>query len=200
MSGIASILNTDLLVATIRLSTPITLAAIGATICERSGIVNIAMEGIMIIGAFFAAVAALYTGNPWIGLLAGVAAGGIFSLIHAVATITFHLDHVVSGAVMNILSFGIVRYLMVMIFGHPGTSDAIPVGLKAYQFAIPGLSKRFFCSSSVLRFCRCFSGPDAGFQGAEYPFGDIYHFPVRCYGSCCGGTGQEIQTSESRRY
>ncbi len=141
MNGITSIINTDLLVATIRLSTPITLAAIGATVCERSGIVNIAMEGIMIIGAFFAAIVALFTGNPWIGLIAGVAAGGIFSLLHAVATITFHLDHVVSGAVMNILSFGIVRYLMVMIFGHPGTTDTIPVGLQSYQYAIPVLSK-----------------------------------------------------------
>ncbi len=141
MNGITSIINTDLLVATIRLSTPITLAAIGATVCERSGIVNIAMEGIMIIGAFFAAIVALFTGNPWIGLIAGVAAGGIFSLLHAVATITFHLDHVVSGAVMNILSFGIVRYLMVMIFGHPGTTDTVPVGLQSYQYAIPVLSK-----------------------------------------------------------
>jgi len=141
MSGIASIFNTDLLVASIRLSTPITLAAIGATVCERSGIVNIAMEGIMIIGAFFAAIVALFTGSPWLGLLAGVVAGGIFSLLHAVATITFHLDHVVSGAVMNILSFGIVRYLMVMIFGHPGTTDTIPVGLQSYQYAIPLLSK-----------------------------------------------------------
>lgn len=141
MTGIASIFNTDLLVASIRLSTPITLAAIGATVCERSGIVNIAMEGIMIIGAFFAAIVALFTGNPWLGLLAGVVSGGIFSLLHAVATITFHLDHVVSGAVMNILSFGIVRYLMVMIFGHPGTTDTIPVGLQSYQYAIPLLSK-----------------------------------------------------------
>lgn len=141
MTGIASIFNTNLLVAAIRLSTPITLAAIGATVCERSGIVNIAMEGIMIIGAFFAAIVALFTGNPWLGLLAGVVAGGIFSLLHAVATITFHLDHVVSGAVMNILSFGIVRYLMVMIFGHPGTTDTIPVGLQSYQYAIPLLSK-----------------------------------------------------------
>ena len=138
---ISSIFNTELLVATIRLSTPITLAALGATICERSGIVNIAMEGLMIIGAFFAAVVALFTGNPWLGLLAGVLAGGLFSLIHAAATVSFHLNHVVSGAVMNILAFGIVRYLMVMIFGHPGTTDPIPVGLKHYQFAIPGLSK-----------------------------------------------------------
>jgi simple sugar transport system permease protein len=141
MEGLFSILNTELLVATIRLSTPITLAAIGATICEKSGIVNIAMEGIMIIGAFFATVVAYYTGNPWMGLLAGIISGGIFSLIHAFATVSLHLDHTVSGAVLNILSFGIVRYLMVLIFGHPGTTDPIPVGLKTYQWAIPGLSK-----------------------------------------------------------
>ena len=141
MEGLLAILNTDLLVATIRLSTPITLAAVGATICERSGIVNIAMEGIMIMGAFFAVIVAYYTGNPWLGLIAGVVAGGIFSMVHAVATVTFHLDHVVSGAVLNILSFGIVRYLMVLFFGHPGTTEPIPHGLAEYQFAIPGLSK-----------------------------------------------------------
>lgn len=141
MEALFSIFNTELLVATIRLSTPITLAAIGATICERSGIVNIAMEGIMIIGAFFATVITFFTGNPWLGLLAGVISGGLFSLIHAFATVTLHLDHTVSGAVLNILSFGIVRYLMVLIFGHPGTTDPVAVGLKAYQWAIPGLSK-----------------------------------------------------------
>ncbi|MBI9101695.1 MAG: ABC transporter permease [Spirochaetales bacterium] len=141
MEGFFAIFNTDLLVATIRLSTPITLAAIGATICERSGIVNIAMEGMMIMGAFFATIVAYFTGSPWLGLLAGVLAGGLFSLIHAFATVTLHLDHTVSGAVLNILSFGIVRYLMVMFFGHPGTTDAISHSLKAYQWAIPGLSK-----------------------------------------------------------
>lgn len=136
-----SIFNTDLLVATVRLSTPITLAAVGATICEKSGIVNIAMEGMIIVGAFFAALVAYYTGNPWYGLIAGALAGGIFSLIHAVATISFHLDHVVSGAVLNIIAFGVVQYLMVLTFGHPGTTDAIPHGLGEYQFAIPILSK-----------------------------------------------------------
>jgi len=141
MSGILSVFNLNLLIATIRLSTPITLAALGATICERAGIVNIAMEGIMIIGSFFAAVTALATGNPWLGLLAGLLAGGIFSLIHAVATISLHLDHVVSGAVLNILAFGITRYLMVLFFGHPGTTDAIPLSLYRFQWAIPGLSR-----------------------------------------------------------
>ena len=141
MDGFFSIANTDLLVAMIRLSTPITLAAIGAVVCERAGIVNIAMEGIMIVGAFFAAVGAIYSGSPWVGLMTGVVAGGIFSLIHAVATVSFHLDHVVSGAVLNILAMGITRYFMVLFFGHPGTTDTIPTNLGQMQWAIPGLSK-----------------------------------------------------------
>jgi general nucleoside transport system permease protein len=136
-----AIFHTELLVAMIRLSTPITLAAIGATICERSGIVNIAMEGIMIVGAFFATAVSMVTGNPWLGLMAGMLAGGIYSLIHAVATVTFHLDHVVSGAVLNVLAFGITKYFMVLFYGHPGTTDSIPKGLGEYQFAIPLLSR-----------------------------------------------------------
>jgi simple sugar transport system permease protein len=139
--GISFEFIVNLLVATIRLSTPITLAAIGAVICERSGIVNIAMEGIMLIGAFFAAIIAFYTGNPWIGLLAGVFFGAVFSMLHAFATVTLHLDHVVSGAVLNILALGLTRYLMVLIVGHPGTSDPIPQGLGEFQFAIPVLSR-----------------------------------------------------------
>ena len=57
------------------------------------------------------------------------------------ATVSFHLDHVVSGAVLNILAFGLTRYLMVLFFGHPGTTDPIPVGLGEMAWAIPGLSK-----------------------------------------------------------
>ncbi len=140
MEVLTQIFNTELLVATIRLSTPITLAAIGATICERSGVVNIAMEGMMIIGAFTGLIGAMFTGNPWIGLIFAVLMGGVFSLLHAFATVSLHLEHVVSGAVLNILAFGIVRYLMVVIYGHPGTTDPIMHSLKDYQLAIPGLS------------------------------------------------------------
>lgn len=136
-----SIFNTQLLVAAVRLGTPIMLAAIGASICERSGVVNIAMEGIMIAGAFVAVTVALYSGSPWLGMLAGVLAGGIYSLLHAFSAISLHLDHVVSGAVLNVLAFGLTRYLMVLIYGHPGTTDAIPVNLAEYQFAIPLLNR-----------------------------------------------------------
>jgi simple sugar transport system permease protein len=140
MDGFFEIFNMNLLNAMIRLSTPITLAAIGATICERSGIVNIAMEGIMLVGAFFALTGAYYSGSPWIGLITGIAAGGIFSLIHAAATITLHIDHVVSGAVLNILALGITRFLMVLFFGHPGTTEPIRRSLRDFAFRIPLLA------------------------------------------------------------
>ena len=135
-----AIFNATLLEAMIRLSTPITLAAIGAVICERSGVVNIAMEGIMIVGAFFAATVAFYTGNPFLGLLAGIISGMLFSAIHAVATLNVHIDHVVSGAILNIVGFGLTRYLMKQFFDRQGTSDPIPLSLQNYKFAIPVLS------------------------------------------------------------
>jgi general nucleoside transport system permease protein len=141
MNDFFSIFNIDLLHSTIRLSTPITLAAIGATVCERAGIVNIAMEGLMLVGAFAATFFAYITANPWIGLLAGVLAGGLFSLIHAYATVTLHMDHVVSGAVLNILALGLTNYLLILAFGHAGTSEPVPVSLADYQFAIPLLSR-----------------------------------------------------------
>jgi len=141
MNELLSIFNVELLIGTIRLSTPIILASIGATICEKSGIVNIAMEGVMIIGAFFSTIITLKTNNPWLGLLAGVMFAMIFSLIHAVATITFHLEHVVSGAVLNIVALGLTRYLMILIIGHPGTTDLVKKSLGQYKYAIPFLSK-----------------------------------------------------------
>jgi simple sugar transport system permease protein len=131
----------DLLVSTLRMSTPITLAALGAVICERSGIVNIAMEGMMLFSAFFAAAAALATGNPWIGLMAGVISGGIIAMLHAWATISLHLNHVISGAVINILAFGMTRFMMIQIYGHPGTTDMIQKTLGDYRLNIPVLTR-----------------------------------------------------------
>lgn len=130
----------NLLSAMIRNATPIALAAVGAVVCERSGVVNIAMEGIMTVGAFVAAIVAGATGSPWIGLVAAIFFGGLFSLLHAFATVSLHLDHVVSGAVLNVLALGITAYLMIMIVGHPGTTDSVPVSLGDYRWAIPVLS------------------------------------------------------------
>lgn len=141
MNAIFAVLDADLFESTIRLATPIALASMGAAVCERAGIINIAMEGIMIVGAFFAALVAYYSGDPWLGMLAGMLSGGLYSGIHAFATVTLHLNHVVSGAVLNIGALGITRFLMVVAFGHPGTTPSIPVSLAEYRWEIPLLSE-----------------------------------------------------------
>jgi ABC-type uncharacterized transport system permease subunit len=132
---------TELLSATIRLATPIALAAVGATVCERSGIVNIAMEGLMLMGAFCATAITLATGNPWLGLFGGVFFGGLFSLLHAWSTITLHINHTVSGAIINILAAGLTRFLMIQFYGHPGTSDMVKRTLGDLNFSVPLLNR-----------------------------------------------------------
>lgn len=140
MDFLTSLLTPQLFEATIRLSTPVTFAALAAVVSERSGVTNIAMEGIMLVGAFFAAWVGWKTGNPWFGLLGGIAAGAFFSLIFAWAAVSLHINHVVVGAIMNILAFGLTRYLMMVFYGRQGTSEAVPLTLHHYAFAIPFLS------------------------------------------------------------
>lgn len=149
MNGLLGVFDADLFESTIRLATPIALASMGAAVCERSGIINIAMEGIMIVGAFFAAFLAFYTANPWLGMLGGMLAGGLYSMVHAFATVTLHLNHVVSGAVLNIGALGITRFLMVVAFGHPGTTPSVPVSLAEYRWEIPLLSEIPFLGDVV---------------------------------------------------
>ncbi|MGA2546612.1 MAG: ABC transporter permease [Rectinemataceae bacterium] len=137
---LASLLTPQLFEATVRLSTPVTFATLAAVVCERSGVTNIAMEGVMLVGAFFAAWAGWITGSPWIGVLGGVAAGALFSLLFAWAAVSLHINHVVAGAIMNILAFGLTRYLMMVFYGRQGTSEAVAHSLQDYKFAVPLLS------------------------------------------------------------
>lgn len=122
---LAEIITPELFASAVRLATPIALAAVGASICERSGIVNIAMEGLMLVGAFFGVVAALMTGNTWIGVLAAVSASLIFAALHAWASVNLRADQVISGTAINILALGVTGYLMETIFGHPGTTNSV---------------------------------------------------------------------------
>ena len=79
------IFKLSILNSTIRLATPLLLAALGGLFSERSGVINIALEGLMLAGAFTSAVVTHYAGDPWIGLLAGIGAGIFIAAIHAVA-------------------------------------------------------------------------------------------------------------------
>src|SRR6185503_10553502 len=113
------IFTISLVASTIRLATPLVLAALGGLFSERSGVINIALEGKMLAGAFTAAAVTwaadvklgMGTASPWIGLLGGMFAGLFIAVIYAVSCIRFKADQVVSGAAINILMFGIPGFL-----------------------------------------------------------------------------------------
>lgn len=105
--------------AALRLAVPIFLAGLGGLWSERSGVINIGLEGMMILGTWTGAWAG-YQWGPWAGVLFGIAGGALGGLLHAVATVTFGVDHIVSGVAINILGLGLTQFLAGLIFntGH----------------------------------------------------------------------------------
>jgi len=128
------IFTLSLIASTIRLATPLVLAALGGLFSERSGVINIALEGKMLAGAFtaaavtYAADKSLGMGNasPWFGLLAGMIAGLFIAAIYAVSCIKFKADQVVSGAAINILMLGIPGFLSGAFFLSSGSTPQLP--------------------------------------------------------------------------
>jgi general nucleoside transport system permease protein len=117
---------TALLASMLRYATPLTFAAIGGIFCERSGVVNIALEGMMLAGAFFGILAAQKTGSWELGLLAAMGAGAGLALIHAVFSIHLRADQIVSGTAINFLALGVTGYFFVDVYGQAGTPEDIP--------------------------------------------------------------------------
>ncbi len=108
-----------LLGAGVRLAVPVLIAALGETFAERAGVLNIGIEGMMLIGALSGFVGSYYTGSAWLGLLTGMLGAGLFSLIHAYLAITLGADQVVSGIAINLLALGLATFLNRAIFGLP---------------------------------------------------------------------------------
>ncbi len=102
----------DVLFQALRISIPYVLAAMAGILSERSGVVNIALEGMLLVGAFGAVVGTLVSGSPLIGLLCGVCAGVLLAGLHALATGFFRADHIISGLALNILAAGLTRLLL----------------------------------------------------------------------------------------
>ena len=117
----------SLIWSTIRLSTPLILAALGGLFSERSGVINIALEGMMLAGAFTGAAVTYATGSPWIGLLAATGAGVAIAFIHAVASIRYRADQVVVGTAINILMLGLPGFLSGAIFLSSGSTPQLPI-------------------------------------------------------------------------
>lgn len=113
------------LAATLRIATPLILTSLGGVINEKSGVTNIGLEGIMVMGAFFAVVGSQYTGNPWIGLVTGVLAGIVTAAIHAFLSITLKADQVISGTAINTLSTAVPSLLLFILFGMQSQSEGV---------------------------------------------------------------------------
>jgi general nucleoside transport system permease protein len=121
-----NIFNFTLIASTLRLATPLVFAAIGGLYAERAGVINIALEGMMLAGAFTAAIVTFYAANPWVGILAAVGAGALIGLLHGLATITFRADQVVSGTAINILFLGVPALLSGALFDTTGSTPQLP--------------------------------------------------------------------------
>lgn len=130
-----------------RLATPLIFAALGGLFSERSGVVNIALEGILTVGAFTAITVTLFTNMPWIGVLAAVIAGILLSLILGVIAIHFKGDQVVAGVAINLLAISLCAYLITYIWGKPGGTPPVDKALTGNPFefleGIPGIGKIF---------------------------------------------------------
>jgi simple sugar transport system permease protein len=118
-----------LIAATLRAATPLTFAALGGIFSERSGVVNIGLEGMLLMGAFFGFLGADKLGSWWWGIAAGIVAGGALALVHAFISIHLRADQIVSGFAVNFLALGITGYFFIEVYtdqGTPGDISSIP--------------------------------------------------------------------------
>jgi len=115
-----------LVAAMLRFATPLIFAAMGGILSERSGVINIGLEGMMLMGAFFGIFGADVFGSWFLGILVGVASGAVMGLVHAVVSIHLRADQVVSGTAINILALGITGYVFIFHYGDQGTPGEVP--------------------------------------------------------------------------
>jgi general nucleoside transport system permease protein len=123
--------------STLRSATPLIFAALGGMFSERAGVINIALEGLMLAGAFTAAVVTYELKNPYFGFLAGLAAGAAVSVFYAVAVIRFEADQVVAGFAINILMLGLPAVISSRIYDSAGSTEQI-----AKEFLLPDFYNR----------------------------------------------------------
>lgn len=131
-----------LLFSTIRTATPLIFAALGGLFSERAGVINIALEGLMLAGAFTAAVVTYELQNPYIGFLCGLIAGGVLALVYAVAVIKFEADQVVTGFAISLLMIGLPAVISAALYDSAGSTEQI-----AKEYLLPDLYNRLSIAS-----------------------------------------------------
>lgn len=119
------LLNIALVFSTIRLATPLIFAALGGMFSERAGIINIALEGLMLCGAFTAAVVTFETGNPFFGMFCGAVSGAMLAAVYALICIKFQADQVVAGFGINFLMLGVPAFISGQLYDSTGSTPQI---------------------------------------------------------------------------
>jgi simple sugar transport system permease protein len=137
-----------LVAAMLRFATPLIFGALGGIVSERSGVVNIGIEGMMLTGAFFGIFGADLTGSWLLGLVCAMAAGAVIALVHAVFSITLRADQIVSGVAINLLALGVTGYVFVEHYGAEGTPDDIP---RAPDITLPLIRDVGFVGDAIGR-------------------------------------------------
>ncbi|WP_066933322.1 ABC transporter permease [Microtetraspora fusca] len=143
VTGANDITSGGTISAALGLAVPIGLAGLGGLWSERAGVVNIGLEGMMILGTWFGAWGALQFDNPWVGVLAGAVGGAIGGAVHALATVTFGVDQIISGVAINIVGLGFTQYLSKLVFspmkgGGAKQSPRVPI---MGTFDVPGIGQ-----------------------------------------------------------
>jgi len=117
----------QLLASTLRVSTPLLFAAQGGLVSERAGVINIALEGLMLVGALGGAVGALMTHSPWLGSLLGIAAGIALAAVYGLCVITLRANQIVAGTAINMLAMGLTPFVCKIVYDVTGSTPAIPI-------------------------------------------------------------------------
>ncbi|MER7908758.1 ABC transporter permease [Streptomyces sp. NPDC057217] len=141
VSGANDLTSVGQVSGALQLAVPIGLAGLGGLWAERAGVVNIGLEGMMVLGTWFGAWAG-YQWGPWVGVLFGLLGGALGGLLHAIITVTFNVNHIVSGVAINILAVGFTQYLSNFTFAEAegGSSKQSPRIEAITKITIPGLS------------------------------------------------------------
>ncbi|MGI8709777.1 MAG: ABC transporter permease [Acidimicrobiales bacterium] len=126
LTGAGQLTAEGTLQSALALALPVALAGLGGLWAERAGVVNIGLEGMIVLGTWFGAFGGVYYG-PWAGVALGVAGGAVGGLLHAIATVTFGVDHIISGVAINILGVGLTDFLTTVSYGGGSTRESPPL-------------------------------------------------------------------------
>lgn len=124
---------TEVAASTLRVATPLLFAALGGLLSERSGVINIALEGMMLTGAFTAAAVAYATHSPWMGAEASALAGMLIAAVYALFVIRWRANQIVAGTAINMLAAGLMPFLSKVFFGSTGSTPGLPIEARFHQ-------------------------------------------------------------------